>query len=67
MLLNDDDSDEAEGTSGDINIDSRHIEQDVSLYNTFATSELALAPTESMDASGPWSVLGPRPRAGNNT
>jgi hypothetical protein len=52
ILDNDDDPDEAEGNSGEV--DSGRIELDASLHNTFQTSELALAPTESIDASGPW-------------
>jgi hypothetical protein len=43
---------EAEGASDDV--DTGRIERDASLYNTFATSELASAPTKSTDASGPW-------------
>jgi hypothetical protein len=58
ILDNDDDldeadaRDEAEGASSDV--DTRRIERDASLHNTFATSELASAPTESIDASGLW-------------
>jgi hypothetical protein len=58
ILDNDDDLDdadtggEAEGASSDIN--TEHIERDASLHDPFATSELALAPTEPIDASGPW-------------
>ena len=51
-MLDNDNSDEAEGASGDV--DTGRIERDASLHDTFATSELALAPTESTDASGPW-------------
>jgi hypothetical protein len=43
---------EAEGASDDV--DTGRIERDASLYNTFATSELASAPIKSTDASGPW-------------
>lgn len=57
MLL-DDDPDEAKGALGDVDVDTRRIEQDARLYDTFATSEPALAPTESVDASGPWSAPG---------
>ena len=58
MILDNDDldeagaGDEAEGASGDV--DTGRIERDASPHNTFATSELASAPTESIDASGPW-------------
>jgi hypothetical protein len=63
VILNDDDDDDddpdeagaggqTEGASGEVDI--RRIELDANLHNTFATSELALAPTESIDASGPW-------------
>jgi hypothetical protein len=55
-VLLDDDSDEAKGASEDV--DTRRIEQDARLYDTFATSKPALAPTESVDASGPWSAPG---------
>jgi hypothetical protein len=57
ILDNDDDIDEAdtggeaEGASSDV--DSEHIERDASLHDPFATSELASAPTELIDASGP--------------
>jgi hypothetical protein len=46
--------DEAEGASGNVNINTGRIRRNASLYNTFATSEPALALTESIDASGPW-------------
>ena len=58
ILDNDDDldeadtRDEAEGASSDI--DTEHIELDASLHDPFATSELASAPTEPINASGPW-------------
>jgi hypothetical protein len=58
VILDNDDSDEAvardeaEGASG--NVDTGHMERDASLYDSFATSELALTPTESINASGPW-------------
>jgi hypothetical protein len=58
VILDNDDPDEAgatgeaEGASG--NVDTRRIERDASLHNTVATLELALAPTKSTDASGPW-------------
>ncbi len=58
ILDNDDDLDkagtggQAEGASGEV--DTGHIELDASLHNTFSTSELASAPTESIDTSGPW-------------
>jgi len=58
VILDDDDSDEAgagddeaEGASGDV--DTGRIERDASLQNT-ETSELASAPTKSIDISGPW-------------
>jgi hypothetical protein len=34
------------------NIDTKHIKRDASLYNPFATLELALAPIEPINASG---------------
>ena len=43
---------QAESTSGEV--DTGRIDLDASLYNTFATSEPALVPTESIDVSGPW-------------
>jgi hypothetical protein len=43
---------EAEGASSDI--DTGRLERDASVYDIFATSELASAPIESIDASGPW-------------
>ncbi len=58
ILDNDNDLDkadtggEAEGASSNIN--TEHIEQDTSLHNPFVTSELALAPTEPINASGLW-------------
>jgi hypothetical protein len=58
ILDNDDDPDEAgaggqlEGASGIV--DTGRIELDASLHNTFPTLELASAPTETIDASGPW-------------
>jgi hypothetical protein len=51
-MLDNNNSDEAKGASG--NVDTGRIKRDTSLHNTFATSELALAPTESTNASGPW-------------
>ena len=44
--------DEAEGASSDV--DTGRLEWDAGLHDTFATSELASAPTNSIDASGPW-------------
>jgi len=60
-VLLDDDPDKAKGASGDVDVGTRRIEQDARLYDTFVTSEPALAPTESVDASGPWPApaLGP--------
>lgn len=58
VLLDDNDPDEAEGASSDVDVDTRRIEQNASLYDTFATSKPASAPTESMDASGLWSAPG---------
>jgi hypothetical protein len=60
VILDDDDDhsdeasarDRAEGASNDI--DTRRVEGDTSLQNTSAISELALRPTESIDASGLW-------------
>jgi hypothetical protein len=59
VILNDDNDldkadagDEAEGTSNDV--DTGRIGRDASLHSIFATSELASAPTESIDASGLW-------------
>jgi hypothetical protein len=58
ILDNDDDLDEAdagdkaEGASS--NVDIGRIERNASLHDIFATSELASAPTESINASGPW-------------
>ena len=58
ILDNDDDPDEAgargqpEDASGKVDIG--RIELDASLHSTFPTLELASAPTESIDASGPW-------------
>lgn len=43
---------QAESASGEA--DTGRIDLDASLHNTFATSELALVPTESIDVSGPW-------------
>ena len=57
MIL-DDESDEAgtgdkaKGAFGDV--DNGRIERNASPHNTFATSELAPAPTKSIDTSGPW-------------
>jgi hypothetical protein len=50
-MLDNNNSDKAEGALGIV--DTGYIEWDTSLYNTFATSELALVPTESTNASGP--------------
>jgi hypothetical protein len=61
VTLDNDDSDDAgardkaEGASGDV--DTRCIEQDASLHDTFAILELAFTSTESIDASGPWYVV----------
>ena len=58
ILDNDDDLDKAcagvpaEGISGEV--DTGCIELDASLHNSLSTSELASAPTESIDTSGPW-------------
>jgi hypothetical protein len=58
VILDDDDSDEAgaedeaEGASGDV--DTERVERDARPQKTFAISELASGPTESIDASGPW-------------
>jgi hypothetical protein len=58
VILNNDDlvkasaRDKAKGASGDI--DTRRIKRDASLHNNFATSELALGPTKSINTSGPW-------------
>jgi hypothetical protein len=49
VILDDDGLDEAEGASG--NVDTRRIKGDTSLYNAFVTSELALAPIESINIS----------------
>jgi hypothetical protein len=55
VILDNDDSveagveDEAEGASRDVDTG-----RDASLHQTFATSELAPAPTKSIDTSGPW-------------
>jgi hypothetical protein len=43
---------QAESASGEVDIG--RIDLDASLYSTFVTSELALAPTESINVSGPW-------------
>jgi hypothetical protein len=70
MILDDDDSDEAsardeaEGVSGDV--DTGRIARDASLHHTFATLELALAPTKSIDTSGLWyDVVEPAPGLGS--
>ena len=56
MILDSDDypgaGGQAESASGEVN--TGRIDLNASLHNTFATSELASAPTESIDASGPW-------------
>jgi hypothetical protein len=44
--------DEAEGASSDF--DTGRLERNASVHDIFATSELASAPIESVDASGPW-------------
>jgi hypothetical protein len=57
MILDDDDSDkacagdEAECATGDV--DTGRVERDASPHNTLVTSELALEPVKSIDASGP--------------
>jgi hypothetical protein len=57
ILDNNDDLDkaraggQAKGASGEV--DTARIKLDASLHNSFPTSELASAPTESIDASGP--------------
>jgi hypothetical protein len=43
---------QAEGASG--KVDTGRIKLDASLHNTFATSELASAPIETINASAPW-------------
>ncbi|ESZ89590.1 hypothetical protein SBOR_10026 [Sclerotinia borealis F-4128] len=43
---------QAESASGEV--DTGRIELDASLHNSLLTSELASAPTESIDTSGPW-------------
>ena len=43
---------QAEGASG--KVDTGRIKLDASLYKSLPTSELASAPTESIDTSGPW-------------
>ncbi|CZR65258.1 uncharacterized protein PAC_15158 [Phialocephala subalpina] len=43
---------QAEGASGEV--DTGRIELDASLHNSLPTSELASAPIESIDTSGPW-------------
>ena len=56
MILDSDDDPgakgQAEGASGEV--DAGCMDLDVSLHNTFATSELTSAPIEPIDASGPW-------------
>jgi hypothetical protein len=52
VILDNDESDEAESTSSDV--DTGHIRQDTSPHNTLATLELESRPTESIDTSGPW-------------
>ena len=42
--------DKAKGAFSDV--DNGRIERDVSPYNTFVTSELALGPIKSIDVSG---------------
>jgi hypothetical protein len=44
--------DEAESTFS--NVDTRRIKRNMSLHNTFATSECTLTPIESIDASCLW-------------
>ena len=50
MILNDNEldkayaRDKAEGTI--VDVDTRHIERDIGLYNTFITSELAFKPQD---------------------
>jgi hypothetical protein len=57
MILDNDESDEA--YTGDkaegaiIDIDTRRIRRNASLYNTFVTSELASGPAKSINTSGP--------------
>jgi hypothetical protein len=43
---------QAEDASGEVN--TRRIELDASLHNSLPTSELASAPTESINTSGLW-------------
>jgi hypothetical protein len=60
VILDNDDDDldeadaggEAEGASSDV--DTGRLERDASLRNNFLSLELASAPTESIDTSGPW-------------
>lgn len=58
MILDNDDLDkvhaggQAEGASSEV--DTGCIELDASLHNSLLTSELASAPTDSIDTSGPW-------------
>jgi hypothetical protein len=56
MILNNDESDEAytrdKAEGAIIDVDTRRIRLDTSLYNTFATSELAFKPAKSIDISG---------------
>jgi len=57
MILDDNESNEA--YTGDkaegaiVNVDTKCIRRDASLYNTFVTSELASGPAKSIDTSGP--------------
>jgi hypothetical protein len=58
VILDNNDPDEA-GARGEAkgafgNVDTGRIKRDASLHDTFATSELASAPTKSTDASGLW-------------
>jgi hypothetical protein len=56
MILDDDESDEAytrdKAEGAIININTRRIKRDASLYNTFVTSELVSGPAKSINASG---------------
>jgi hypothetical protein len=58
VILDNDDGPDKAGAGGQPEgafgaVDTGRIELDASLHNTFPTSELALAPTEPINASGP--------------
>lgn len=52
MILDNNYSDEAEGASGEVVVNTGRIGRDTSPYNTLATSELASGPIKSIDISG---------------